>query len=58
MIWVNTNSSGERTVFQNSGADVRSMKVGKDNTETFVSLISRAKEWFAMGYNENWKKEL
>jgi hypothetical protein len=34
------------------------MKVGKDNTETFVSLISRAKEWFAMGYNENWKKEL
>jgi len=58
MIWISKNSNGERTVFQKNESDVRSMKINKENTESFVTLEARAKEWFGMGYSQNWKKEL
>ena len=58
MIWISKNSNGEKTVFEKKGSDVRSMKINKENTQSFVTLQARAKEWFAMGYSQNWKKEL
>ena len=58
MIWISKNSNGERTVFQKNESDIRSMKINKENTESFVTLEARAKEWFGMGYSQNWKKEL
>tara|TARA_B100000767_G_C19496350_1_gene422376 strand:+ start:390 stop:557 length:168 start_codon:yes stop_codon:yes gene_type:complete len=48
MIWISKNSNGEKTVFEKKGSDVRSMKINKENTQSFVTLQARAKEWFAM----------
>ena len=58
MIWISKSSNGEKIVFEKKGSDVRSMKINRENTESFVTLEARAKEWFAMGYSQNWKKEL
>ena len=48
MIWVTTNSKGEKTVFEKKGSVLKSMKVySVDNTSSYDTLIARAKEWFS-----------
>jgi len=46
MIWVNTKSNGEKIVFQKNGSSFKFMTFDKDSTESFSSMVSRAKEWF------------
>lgn len=47
MIWVEKNRNGEKTVFEKNGSVLKSLKVGEHNTESYTSLVARAKEWFA-----------
>jgi len=48
MIWVTTNSKGEKTVFEKKGSVLKSMTVDNvENTESYDVLIARAKEWFS-----------
>ena len=47
MIWVNKKKNGERIVFQKEGSILKSMKINKENTQSFDMIVSRAKKWFS-----------
>jgi|TARA_R100001443_G_scaffold86472_3_gene93137 hypothetical protein len=52
MIWVNKKKNGERIVFQKEGSILKSMKINKENTQSFDMIVSRAKKWFSKNNEE------
>jgi len=47
MMWITTNSKGEKIVFEKKGSVLKSMTVNVDNTASYDTLIERAKKWFS-----------
>lgn len=50
MMWITTNSKGEKIVFEKKGSVLKSMTVnveGFNNTASYDTLIERAKKWFS-----------